>query len=61
METERQAQIVFHLTGTLPAAGLEEVLPLELRPALLAAYADLTRLRYDFPLMLVHGGPDDTF
>lgn len=61
METERQAPIVFHLTGTPPAAGLEEFRPEELRPALLSGYRDLTRLRYDFPLVLVHGCCDEAF
>ena len=49
---ELQSQVAFHLTGRRPAAGLEAVDPLALRPALLARYRDLTALRYDFPLVL---------
>ena len=58
MEAELQSQVAFHLTGKRPAAGLEAVDSLALRPALLARYRDLTALRYDFPLVLVDGGAD---
>jgi hypothetical protein len=61
MDTERQAHIVFHLMGTRPVEGLDEVVPLELRPALLAGHRDLTQLRYDFPLVLVHGSTDGRY
>lgn len=61
METERQAPLVFHLTGMPPAEGLGAFLPAELRPALLAGYRDLALLRYDFPLVLVHGCCDESF
>jgi hypothetical protein len=61
MDAIRQLQTVFHLTGRRPAAGpLEAIEPLGLRPALLARYRDLDRLRYDFPVVLVEpaaGGP----
>lgn len=60
MDTTRQVQTVFHLTGRPPAAPLEPIGELGLRPALLARYRDLARLRYDFPLVLVdpvEGGP----
>jgi ferredoxin len=60
MDTTRQVQTVFHLTGRPPAAPLEPIGELGLRPALLARYRDLGRLRYDFPLVLVdpaEGGP----
>jgi ferredoxin len=52
MATTYQDQVVFHLTGKPTADGL---LPVDatLRPALLAAYRDLSRLRYDFPLVLL--------
>jgi ferredoxin len=51
MVTQPQDQVVFHMTGKPAGDG---VLPLNnrLRPALLAPYADLTALRYDFPLVL---------
>jgi len=46
--------LVFHLTGVAPdsdaLAGM--------RPALLANYRDLTKLRYDFPLVLIEGAVD---
>ena len=57
MEALLQSQVAFHLTGKRPAAGLEAVEALALRPALLARYRDLTELRYDFPLVLVGDGP----
>jgi len=60
MEAELQSQVAFHLTGKRPAAGLDAVEPLALRPALLAHYRDLTALRYDFPLVLVDDGPEGT-
>lgn len=61
MDAQRQAHIVFHLTGRRPVEDLQEVAPLELRPALLARYRDLTRLRYDFPLVLAQGTAGDGF
>jgi ferredoxin len=53
MDPTLQHQTVFHLTGKRPAAGLDSADGL--RPVLLARYRDLTRLRYDFPLVLVGG------
>jgi hypothetical protein len=53
MDATLQQQTVFHLTGKRPAAGLAT--SDGLRPALLARYRDLARLRYDFPLVLVRG------
>lgn len=58
MEAKLQSQVAFHLTGRRPAAGLEAVDSLALRPALLARYRDLTALRYDFPLVLVDRAAD---
>ncbi|MDZ7653389.1 MAG: hypothetical protein U5L03_12980 [Burkholderiaceae bacterium] len=52
MATKYQDQVVFHLTGKPTGASLMPV-DAKLRPALLAAYRDLTRLRYDFPLVLI--------
>lgn len=56
MDAILQLQTVFHLTGQSPAAALEPLGGHRLRPALLAAYRDLARLRYDFPLVLVDPG-----
>lgn len=52
MATKFQDQRVFHMTGKRPGADLAPVDLGALRPALLAPYRDLTRLRYDFPLVL---------
>jgi len=60
MDAELQTQVAFHLTGKRPGAGLEAVDPLDLRPALLARYRDLSRLRYDFPLVMVQDGSGQT-
>jgi ferredoxin len=51
MHSELNAQLAFRLTGMRSAGQLEGVEALALRPALLAGYRDLTRLRYDFPLV----------
>ena len=58
MEAELQTQIAFYLTGKNPGAGLDAVDGLNLQPALLARYRDLTKLRYDFPLVLVENAAD---
>jgi hypothetical protein len=51
MDPTLQQQTVFHLTGKRPVAGLDAADGL--RPALLARYRDLAKLRYDFPLVLI--------
>lgn len=53
MDLTLQQQTVFHLTGKRPPAGLDTADGL--RPALLARYRDLTKLRYDFPVVLTSG------
>jgi hypothetical protein len=55
MGPELQAHVAFHLTGKRMGAGLQAVEGLRLRPGLLAQFADLTKLRHDFPLVLVAG------
>lgn len=50
-----QEQAVFHLTGRRSGDELEPVEAGDLRPALLAGYRDLTRLRHDYPVVLVDG------
>jgi len=49
-------QSLFFTTGQRHGKGVETIDGLALRPALLARYRDLTRLRYDFPLVLVDSG-----
>ncbi len=51
MAAKFQEQLVFHMTGKR-GDGLAAVDIATLRPALLAPYRDLTRLRYDYPLVL---------
>jgi hypothetical protein len=53
MEADLQNYVAFYLTGKKQPARLDEIAGLNLRPALFAAYRDLSRLRYDFPLVLV--------
>lgn len=61
MNANLQQQTVFHLTGRRPAEMLEQVAGLKLRPALVSRYRDLTRLRYDFPVVLVGGAASQPF
>lgn len=59
MGPELQAHVAFHLTGKRLGPSLAAVDGLHLRPGLLARYGDLTKLRYDFPLVLVPGRADE--
>ncbi len=52
MAAKFQDQTVFHMTGKRSGAGFA-ALQAGFRPALLAAYRDLTRLRYDYPVVLL--------
>jgi len=61
MHADHQAQIAFHLTGKRPGEGLDPIEALKLRPALFARYCDLSRLRYDFPVVLVQDAQDGVF
>jgi len=61
MEAELQKHVAFYLTGKKPGASLDTVDGLKLRPVLFAGYRDLTRLRYDFPLVLPRDGADAGF
>jgi hypothetical protein len=58
MATKFQDHAVFHLTGKRSTDDLEAIDAAALRPALFAGYRDLTRLRYDYPLVLVDGASD---
>jgi hypothetical protein len=48
--------VLFHLAGVRLGDGLARADP-SLRPALFARFPDLTKLRYDFPLILAADGP----
>ena len=56
-----QEQHFFHLTGKRSGTGLGSVDGLSLRPALFAGFHDLTRLRYDYPFVLVEREDDGPF
>ena len=53
MQAELQAHIAFHLTGRMAQGEFSALASSDLHPAILAAYRDLTTLRYDYPLVLV--------
>ena len=53
MRAELQAHIAFHVIGKRPGGEPDAADDIDLRPALLAEYGDLTALRYDFPLVLM--------
>src|SRR3990170_2814786 len=53
MEADLQAHVAFFLTGKRAGDSLDAVDGLDLRPALFAGYRNLTKLRYDFPVVLV--------
>ena len=61
MAAKFQDQLVFHMTGRRAGEGLAPVDAEAMRPALFAGYRDLTRLRHDFPLVLVETGKADGF
>ena len=61
MEADLQAYVAFYLTGKKQPAQLDEIADLNLCPALFSAYRDLTRLRYDFPLVLIEAPADGRF
>jgi hypothetical protein len=56
MDADLQTHIAFYLTGKRQSSNLLAVDGLELHPALFAGYRDLSRLRHDFPLVLVADG-----
>jgi ferredoxin len=57
MATRHHEQRLFVTTGARHGEGVDAIDGLGLWPAVLARYRDLTRLRYDFPLVLVDHGP----
>ena len=54
MNPKIQDLFTFHLTGER-SPRLEAFDPTQYRPVLLARYADLDKVRYDYPLVLVEG------
>lgn len=56
MEADLQAQVAFFLTGRRPSGHLDSVAGLALKPALFTGLTDLTRLRYDYPVVLSNSG-----
>lgn len=61
MAAKFQDQLVFHLTGKRAGDGLAPVDVTKLRPAALAPFRDLVRLRYDFPLVLPEAAAEGDF
>jgi len=61
MEADLQAYVAFYLTGKKQPSQLDEIGGPGLRPALFSAYRDLTRLRYDFPLILSDDPSDGSY
>jgi hypothetical protein len=57
MAAQFHEQRLFFTTSRIQGDGVEPIDALKLRPALLARYADLASLRYDYPLVLVASGP----
>jgi hypothetical protein len=51
----------FQLTGSRPDHTTRAAADSGLRPALFAGYEDLSKLRYEYPLVLVEGRSDDGF
>jgi ferredoxin len=56
-----QDQLLFHATGQRSGDGLAAVDVAALRPALMAPYRDLNRLRHDYPVVLPEQPGDDGF
>ena len=57
--TTYKDQWLFHAAGTRSGGGFADIDVGQLRPALLAPYSDLDRLRHDFPLVLLDEPGDD--
>jgi ferredoxin len=59
MAAKFQDQLVFHMTGRRSGDRLSALDAETVRPALFAGYRDLTRVRHDFPVVLVDRGAAD--
>ncbi len=55
---DHREQVTFHVTGKRLGDHLGAVETSSMRPALLSVYRDLSKLRYDFPMVLVDGVAD---
>jgi len=56
MKIEANELITFHLTGERPKDAKNDPANLELCPALLSSFRDLSGIRHDYPLVLVEDG-----
>ncbi len=61
MESDFQTHVAFYLTGKRTGNFIEPIDKLNLRPALLASFRDLTSLRYDFPVVLMESSHEDSY
>ena len=61
MQAKPKDQLIFHVTGKRQGDAVAPIAGLGLRPALLAAYRDLSSLRHDFPLVLDERGAGPEF
>lgn len=61
MNAEIQDMIHFHLTGKRANSDNRVEMPQEYCPALMAPYRQLSKLRYDYPLILVNAGDTPAF
>ncbi len=55
MDADLRTQVAFHLTSKRTGPLLDAVDDGALRPALLAGFGDLTKIRHDFPLVVLRG------
>lgn len=55
MNAETQELLAFRRTGEMPRSALADVSQLSLCPALFAPYRNVSKLRHDYPLVLVSG------
>ena len=61
MSVEMQDMLHFHLTGKRGDAGIEDAAPRDVCPALLLPYRQLSKLRYDYPLILLDEDDSQAF
>lgn len=61
MDTDLQEKVAFYLTGKMTGKSLQAIDAAELSPVLFAGYRDLTKLRYDYPLVLIDYPSDERF